>query len=177
MAQFRGRVSKIFPSRFGGSFGLDGQQGLYFNTKSALPAFIREGVTVELEGEIGRNNKSVFVVEGSVKEVAQAPAPAGGGGGSYGNTQDAIKYQSARKDALVMVGLLVQTGALKLPEAPAKKAGVIEAAVDRFTAIYYEDIDQLGALARTPPDAPAEAPKAAKAAKPVAADDDDEAPE
>lgn len=176
MAQYRGRVSKIFPSRFGGSFGLDGQQGLYFNTKAALPAFLREGVTVELEGEIGRNGKSVFVVEGSLKEVAPAPQ-ASGGGGPMSRTDESIRYQSSRKDALAMVAILVQSGALKLPEAPAKKAGVIEAAVDRFTAIYFEDIEQLGALARTPPDAPAEKPaKAAKAA--VAVDDDEEeAPE
>lgn len=177
MAQYRGRVSQSFPSRFGGSFGLEDQRGLYFNTKQALPAFIRAGATVEFEGEVGRNGKSVFVVDASIKEVAAAPAAASGGGGapSMGSRDASIQYQSSRKDALVMVDLLIKTGALKLPEAPAKKAGVIEAAVDRFTAIYYEDIEQLGALARTPPDAPAEA-KPAKVAK-AAADDDEEAAE
>lgn len=174
MANYSERIAKIYPSRFGGSFGLDGQQGLYFNTKGSLPAFVREGVTVEFEGQMGRNNKSVFVTDASLKEVAgAAPAP----GPSNVSTDEAIRYQSSRKDAIEIVKLLLANGALVLPEKAAKRAGIIEASVDRFTAIYFEDIETLGALGRTPPDAPAEKPAKAAKARPAADDEDDDGDE
>lgn len=166
MAQYTGKVSKIFPARFGGSFGLDGQYNLYFNTKQALPAFVVPGASVSFEAEMGRNGKSVYVSDATLKSVAPpAPAtPAGntGGGGSFADRDNSIKYQSSRKDALAMVGLLVSTGALFDPSKPparTKLAGIIEDAVDRFTALYFDDIEELGALNRVPvPEAPEKAP-------------------
>lgn len=165
MANYQGKVSKIFPARYGGSFGLEGQQGLYFNTKNALPGFVQSGATVAFEAQVGRNGKSVFVTDTSLKEVAApAPpaAPSGGFGGFGSQREDGIKYQSSRKDALAMVDLLIRNGALPLGKVDSKKAGIIEAAVDRFTAIYFEDIETMGALSRTEPSAVTPAAAAAE---------------
>lgn len=163
MAQYQGRVSKLFTSRFGGSFGLEGQHGLYFNTKNPLPNDVQEGVMVSFDGQMGRNGKSFQVNDASLKVLAAAaPQAASQGPSNTSSRDDSIRYQSSRKDAIAVVTLLVTSGALKLPEAQAKKAGVIEDAVDRFTAVYFEDIETLGALDRVPVP---EAPKATAAAE------------
>ncbi len=153
MAQYQGKVSKLFESRRGGSFGLADQYGLYFNTKNDLPPFVVPGATVSFEAEVGRNGKSCYVVDSTLKEVVGAPKPAPGGTPTgFGTRDDSIKYQSSRKDALVMVGLLAAAGALYNDKTPkAKLAGIIEDTVDRFTALYYEDIETLGALERAGP--------------------------
>jgi hypothetical protein len=153
--QFKARVSKLYEARFGGgSFGLEGHDRQYFNTKNALPGFVVPGATIEFTAQLGRNGKSYFVTDASLREVAGAPAPAPspGGGPSLGSRDSSIMYQSARKDALVMVGLLVGAGVLYTDKTPkAKVGGILEDAVDRFTALYYEDISSLGALERVPP--------------------------
>lgn len=166
MANYKGKIAKTFPSRFGGgSFALDGQHGLYFNTKRPLPAYAVEGATVEFEATPGRNGKSMFVNDDSIKEVA-APAPAasgGYGGGGFGDRDTSIKYQSSRKDAIGTVANLIAAGALWDPSKPppvSKRAGIIEDATDRFTAVYFEDIETLGALERNPPVEPGQKAKA-----------------
>jgi hypothetical protein len=155
MAQYQGKVSKIFTSRYGGSFGLEGQHGLYFNTKQALPATIVEGASVAFEATPGRNGKSVYVEDATLK-VVSAPAPSNGGGGtSFQSRDDSIRYQSSRKDALAMAALLAAAGCLYNDNTPkAKIAGILEDTVDRFTAVYFEDIENLGALDRVPAPAP-----------------------
>lgn len=181
LTQYQGTVEKLFPSRFGGgSFSLDGQRGLYFNTKQPLPGFVQVGTNVKFEGELGRNGKSVFVDATAIQQQAQAAqaASSGGGGTNWAKKDASIQYQSSRKDAIAVVDLLLRNGALVLPAAAGKKAGVVEAAIDRFTAIYFEDIDILGALDRAVVEAPA--PKAAKkaaAAEPESEEDGEELPE
>ncbi len=157
MAQYQGRVSRLFTARYGGSFGLEGQQGIYFNTKQALPADLSEGATVEFTGFMGRNGKSFQVDDASLKVVPAQKQQQNGGGQDRqpeSTVQESIRYQSARKDALVMVGILLQQNALwpadKRP-VQTKVAGIIEDAVDRFTAVYFEDTGTLGALERSPP--------------------------
>lgn len=163
MAQYQGRVSKVFTSRYGGSFGLEGQYNLYFNTKVALPANVVEGVDVTFEAQMGRNGKSVYVEDATLKVVASQSQPGKEIAQQIGKRDDSIKYQSSRKDALAMVAMLLQSSALwpadKRP-AQSKICGIIEDAVDRFTAVYFEDVDILGALDRTPPPEPQKAPEA-----------------
>jgi hypothetical protein len=166
--KYEGRVSKVYTSRYGGSFGLESHQGLYFNTKQALPPWLAAGSGVSFEATMGRNGKSVYVTDATLVEVKQQPAPAGQSGG-FIDRDASIRYQSSRKDALSMVSLLVQTNALWNPDkrpVQSKIAGIIESAVDRFTAIYFEDIETLGALDRTPLPEPEPAQVRTKA-KPV----------
>lgn len=153
MAQYKGKVSKIFPARWGGSFGLEEQYGLYFNTRGALPDFVVVGATVEFDAVPGRGQKSMQVTDASLKLATPTP-PAErlgqGGGQGVSSRDDSIRYQSSRKDALVMVGLLAQAGVLYNPNTPKSKiGGILEDAVDRFTAVYFEDVETLGALTRS----------------------------
>lgn len=93
----------------------------------------------------------------TLKEVAGAPPPAASSGvSSFDSRNASIVYQSSRKDALAMVEMLLENGAVKLPAQQSKIAGVIEALVDRFTALYYDDVEALGALDRAGPPPAAE---------------------
>lgn len=158
MAQYKGKVSKIFPARWGGSFGIEEQYGLYFNTRNALPDFVVAGATVEFDAVQGRGQKSMQVTDSSLKLAAPTP-PAerqSGGGGQPTSRDDSIRYQSSRKDALAMVGLMAAAGVLYNDKTPKSKiGGILEDAVDRFTAVYFEDVETLGALTRSeiPPQA------------------------
>lgn len=168
MAQFSGQVFKLYTGRTP-AFRLEGDQ-IYYNAKT-LPAFVQAGAFITFEaGELSRSGKGRDVVEGSIQQQTKA-SPAGPAA-SLGSRDESIQYQSARKDALVMVTLLLANGAVKLPEAPSKRAGVIEALVDRFTASYFEDIGDLGALDRVEP-AEVEEPVKAKPAKAKKAEADD----
>jgi hypothetical protein len=153
MTQFKGKVFKLYESRYGGgSFRLDDNPD-YFNTNKSypLPSFVQPGAVIEFEaGDL--KGKGRGVVDNSIRQAASGASSGSVSAGSSGSRDESIRYQSARKDALVMVSLLITTGAIALPEKVAKKAEVIESAVDRFTALYFEDIDQLGALTRAEPE-------------------------
>lgn len=168
--KFSGQVFKLYSGRTP-AFRLEGDQ-IYYNAKT-LPAFVSPGAWIEFEaGDLSRSGKGRDVVEGSIfpqtKAAGAAPAQ------SLGSRDESIQYQSARKDALVMVGLLIANGAVKLPENVAKRAGVIEALVDRFTASYYEDIGDLGALDRADPVEVETPEKVTKKAKKAEVESDDE---
>lgn len=178
--QYQGQVDKLFPSRFGGgSFALAGQRGLYFNTKTPLPGFVQPGATVKFTGELGHNGKSVFVEGNGIEQIAQA-APAAGAAASVGGTvnyekRDAqIRLQSCRNSAIATVGLLLQyASASVLPSGENKKAGAIEALIDRFTAVFYDDTETFAVLDRAAVE-PAKPKAAAKKAKAVEQDDEEE---
>ena len=61
-----------------------------------------------------------------------------------------IQYQSARKDALVHVGLLVSAEAVKLPAKTKAKErqDAIDGLVDYYTALFFEDIADQSAVER-----------------------------
>lgn len=72
---------------------------------------------------------------------ATAPATKG----HYVDRNDSIVYQSSRKDALAMVGLLLEHDALPLAAAgakanTAKRFDEIKAYVDKFTVEFYGDV-------------------------------------
>lgn len=70
--------------------------------------------------------------------------------GSYVDRNDSIVYQSSRKDALAMIGLLLEHDALPLAAAgakanTAKRFDEIKAYVDKFTIEFFNDV-QTGRL-------------------------------
>lgn len=155
MAQFNGKVSRLFTARYGGSFGLEGQDSTYFNTRNALPAFVQPGAFVSFDAtdkSRGGRYRSFDVADASLAQAqppAGAAAPAAAG---IGSVQDKIQYQAARKDAQMIVQQLIDAGVLYNEKTPkAKIAGIIEDATDRYTALYYDDTTTLGALTRVPP--------------------------
>lgn len=149
MSTITGQVFKVYPSKFKkGSYQikLEGDS-VYYNTRKPGPA--EPGVNVSFEATA--YNDKQWDIQGDVTVVkasaSAAPVSAGGGGGG---TRDAsIQYQSARKDALVFLGVLLGNGGLDLSKAkPAAKLGILEAALDKYTAQFYVDIGELGAIAR-----------------------------
>jgi hypothetical protein len=95
--------------------------------------------------------------------AASQPTPARTGG--YVDRNDSIVYQSSRKDALALVGLLLEHNGLPMSSSAAK-AGIasryeeITAFVDKLTVELYNDVQSLRVL-REVVDAGAEAEPAA----------------
>lgn len=161
MSKITGQVFKVYPSKFKrGSFQIKLENDpVYYNTRKPGPA--EPGLTVTFEAE--PYNEKQWDIQGDVAVVRApaGPAPVSAGGG--GARDASIGYQSARKDALVFLGVLLQHGALDLSKAKAAaKVGILEAALDKYTAQFYTDIGELGALARmsTPDEDEAETPAA-----------------
>lgn len=157
LTKYVGVVGAIYEKQFSGklsvSFRIDGSP-LYFRTGAhRYPGVVEKGNTVEFEAEENSDGKSA-TVRGSVAAGRNQPRPSSGGSRDSGAVdwakKDAsIQYQSSRKDALELTALLVSSGALKLPADAAKKVAVLEACLDRYTAQFYQDIAELGAVQRT----------------------------
>lgn len=166
MSTITGQVFKVYPSKFKkGSYQikLEGDS-VYYNTRKPGPA--EPGVYVSFEATA--YNEKQWDIQGDVTVVkasaSAAPVSAGGGGG--GARDAAIQYQSARKDALVFLSVLLENGALDISKAKiGAKVGILEAVLDKYTAQFYVDIGELGALARL------ETPD--EEATPAAADDEE----
>lgn len=177
MARVQGQVFKLYDSRFGGgSFRLENDQ-TYYNTRDPLPSFVVPGAQVEFEaGELKGKGRAASNITQLARTAPQTTAQTVGGGTGVSRDEH-IRYQSARKDALQMVQLLLEHGAVKLGENVAKRAAIIEALTDKFTANFFVDIDTLGALDRVEPEeiepeVPVAKPKAK--AKAVVEPDEDE---
>ena len=154
MATKTGRITKIYDKTFddGGrsvSFRIAGDEKFYRAGKKRFAGILEEGATVEFEYK---------PISDTAAQVVGSPTlsskkAAGGGGSSERSsggdtTAHHIHYQSSRKDAIELVGLLVSQGAIKLGAKESAKAAVIEKAVDHYTAAFYADIETKGAVAR-----------------------------
>ena len=93
--------------------------------------------------------KSAAKLGAPKQEAATQPASSGG----YRDRNDSIVYQSSRKDAIALVGLLISQNALPVSEAKTK-AGIskrfeeIVALVDKITVQYFYDVNTLRNLDR-----------------------------
>jgi len=172
-----GQVFKLYESRYGGgSFRLENDQTYYNTNKSyPLPAFVQPGALITFEaGELKGKGKTV--ADNSIVQASRASAPsaqtASSGGGGY---QEGARYQGALERAILMTDMLIRHAGVKLSDNPAKRGGQIEKLVDRFTALYFEDTGELGALSRAEPEElPAAEPKAKTKNKPDPEPADDE---
>lgn len=151
MAQVTGKVYKIFPKEFSGKMNYSiklEDNPIYYRAGTKSWAGIAEpGNTVTFEAEINSDGKSAKIVGDVTKARAEPGAgiPSTGGGGR----EASIHYQSSRKDAVEFLKLAFQTEAIVLPKATKGRLGILEAALDKYTAQFYEDIGTLGAVART----------------------------
>lgn len=157
MSKYVGQVKKIFDREFSGkmtySIVIEGSP-LYFRLNNKrYPGIVEVGNVVEFEATENDDGKSAKVVSpvtaGKQTKSPQAQAASGGGTTDWAAKDRSIQYQSSRKDAIEVVGLLLTSGALKLPADKAKQVSVIEAVIDRYTAQFYVDIPELGAIKRT----------------------------
>jgi hypothetical protein len=93
-----------------------------------------------------------------VKKLKNPPARAATSGGSGSASSDSgmskqssIHYQNSRTAAIETVKLLIEADALALPKAAtkpgeAKRFAIIEAAIDKFTVRYYNDLETMRLL-------------------------------
>jgi hypothetical protein len=168
MSKITGTVFKVYPSKFKkGMYQIKLDEfPVYYNTNK--PGAAEPGVRVTFEAE--PYNEKQWDVKGPVEVLTASPAaaPVSAGGNLSGGARDAsIQYQSSRKDAIQFLELLVTAGALDISKAKqAAKVEILEAALDKYTASFYDDIGNLGAITRLEtPDEPA---------APVADDPDEE---
>lgn len=189
MSKVTGQVYKLFDKQMGRrtlwSFRLENDPVYYRMDENRGAGIVEPGNYIEFEAALNNDGKSAQVQGPPTRvEPAKAPAAASGvnySGGSHSDRESSIHYQSARKDALVFVGLALTNGAVVLPAKASAKLAALDALVDSYTAMYLEDISTGGAITRATERAYAEeqveeaAPKPSKkkAARP-AADDDDE---
>jgi hypothetical protein len=154
MSKYSGVVGRVIPKEWPGqppsyTITLDGQEGWFRLGKKRYAGIAEPGQKVDLEATANPDGisfkvSSVIPAAGSVAVVAGTALATLTGGGR----EDAIHYQSARKDAIEFLKLSVQAGSLKLPAAQAAKHGHLEALLDKYTAIFYDDISTKGGVTR-----------------------------
>jgi len=150
-----GQVFKIYSKDFRGKTNYTiklEDNPIYYRCWTNRYAGIAEpGNKIAFDAEPNPDGTSAKVTSAPVLVSAQpavAATPVSGGGGYGADRQGSIVYQSSRKDALEFLKLAVETGALVVPAAKAKKLGFLEAALDRYTAFFFEDVNTLGAVTR-----------------------------
>lgn len=148
-----GEVFKVYSKDFRGktnyTIKIDNDPIWYRCGTSRYAGVAESGNKITFEAEMNPDGSSATVKTAPTLVVpapptAAAPVAAAGGG----DRQSSISYQSSRKDALQFLELALTNGAIVLPAAKAKKLGALEAALDRYTAQFFEDIATLGAITR-----------------------------
>lgn len=126
----------------------------YYRTNNPWHGIAEPGNFVQFDAK--PKDETSASIEGPVVKI-DAPAaatvsvatPAGGtASGGYGSRDNSIVYQSSRKDALVYLDLIQETGAVKLPEKAALKLAALDALLDKYTADFFADVGSLGAVSR-----------------------------
>jgi hypothetical protein len=194
LSKVTGQVYKLFDKNFRGktlwSFRLENDPIYYRMDENRGAGIVEPGNYIEFDANLNSDGKSAQVTGPPTKVVPASPVAGGavatpGRGGNYADRESSIHYQSARKDALVFVGMAVSAGAIVLPAKTSAKLAALEALVDAYTAQYLEDISTGGAVTRAVQRAYDEDTKETeervpkpgkkqKAAPPPEADDDDE---
>lgn len=159
---------KTFSNRTNYSVKLEDDPLYYRLNQKRFPGIVEAGNRITFEANPNPDGKSANVTSDvtlatPTANVAQAP----GVSGAAGNSGLQMRYQGALERAILFVDMAVKHEAIKLPTAVAKRLGVLEAAVDRYTAQYFEDTNVLGAVTR-------EAEGSAGTSETPVSDEDDE---
>ncbi len=145
MSKVKGTVTKQGKSKFSYYVMIDTKDGFYFNTRYEPKCGEGDVVGIEYEskGENRGNVKKITILEdnGGPKGVPKSEWNEGGSktGGGGGNRQDSIVFQSSRKDALVLVGILLGAEAYATKGKADAKRVQIEGLLDELTAKFFAD--------------------------------------
>jgi hypothetical protein len=152
VSKVKGTVDGCGKGKYSYFITLDSKEGFYFNTKYEPKCGKGDVVGIEYEqkAENRGNVKRVEVLEknssGYEDTSSNSSDSSGGSSGSSGGAggggrQDSIVWQSSRKDALVLVGLLVSNDGIKLPAAskPDARRTIIEELIDEVTCKFFAD--------------------------------------
>lgn len=199
MKTVEGVVFRVYTKDFRGTelytVKLDGDDNWYRLGETRHADTVDEGYKVKLGYEEDRKgnlnvSKVKLLAKGdpiqNTKRSGGGGRPANTGGGKPAVDWDAkdlkIQYQSARKDGLEFLKLVVEQEIVKLPPKtkPAERLAAIEGLLDQYTARFFLDIADQAAVARAAEEtevqetvAKAPAKKAPKAAEESSDDDDD----
>lgn len=153
MSNISGVVEKVWENqtKAGTTYAYVIDNVRYGSYKTKLP--IKEGDNVSFDAEQNGNFWNINVK--TVKKLAAAPvdvskassgtATGWSGGKRDSGVQDAINYQSARKDALQLLDILASNQVIDFGKA--SKAKAFETAltyVDKLTVRFFEDTKALG---------------------------------
>ena len=146
-----GEVFKVYAKDFRGrtnyTIKIDNDPIWYRCGTDRFAGVAEPGNRIAFDAEMNPDGTSAKVTSNPVLAQAAPPAaatPTAGGGDRQAN----IVYQSSRKDALEFVKLALDDGAITLPAAKAKKLAALEALVDRYTALFFDDVHTMGAITR-----------------------------
>ena len=135
MAKVKGTVTGVGKGKYSHFVLIDTKDGYYFNTKFEPKCGEGDVVGIEYDDKGERGNITKLKV---LEKNSSGYQPSNSGGGSQGGSrQDSIVWQSSRKDALVLIGMLLDAAAIKLPSKSDAKRVVIEELVDEATATYF----------------------------------------
>lgn len=147
MAKVKGTVTGVGKGKFSYFIKLGGNE-FYYNTKFEPKCGEGDVVGIEFtqKGETRGNVSKVVVLESNSSGYPGDAAPAAPSGGGYskapaGNNdrQDSICWQSSRKDALVLVDILLKSEAFAIKGKADAKRVQIEELLDEVTARFFED--------------------------------------
>lgn len=154
MAQVQGTVFRIYDKQFSGrmthTVKLDGDPLYYRMNNNRYAGIVEPGNLISFEATPNPDGTSAKMTSVPVIVKPSSPAAATPAAGGYADNKGGLqqRYQGALERAISMVKLLADTGSLKLPTAINARAGIVEAAVDRYTAQFFEDTNTLGAVTR-----------------------------
>jgi hypothetical protein len=143
MSKVKGKVTGVGKGKYSYFITLEEKEGFYFNTKFEPKCGKDDIVGIEYEQKADNrgNVKRVEVIESNSNgyepdaykgENASTSVKAGA------TRQDSIVWQSSRKDALVMVGILLGAEGFAVKGKPDAKRVQLEALVDEITYGYFE---------------------------------------
>ena len=145
--KIKGTVSNTGEGKFSKFIMLEERDGFYFNTKFEPKCGKGDVVGIEYEqkGDTRGNIKKVVVLEdnGGLAAASSSdswddtPAPSKGAAPPVGDRRDSIVWQSSRKDALVLAGILLGAEAFKATGKADAKRTQIEALVDEITVGFF----------------------------------------
>ena len=140
MSKVKGTVTGCGKGTYSYFITLKEREGFYFNTKYEPKCGKGDVVGIEYEKKADNrgNVKRVEVIEKNSSGYEDTTGGGSGSGAGGGNRQDSIVWQSSRKDALVLAGILLSNEAFAVKGKADAKRTQIEELVNEITAGYFE---------------------------------------
>lgn len=153
MSLYKGTVQKTYEKVFNGktlfSFTLRGTKG-FFRTGQIRTTFKEGGyISFEADDALNVNVDSIESLSHKEPEQVDSSKPVTAYVDREDFRQRSIIYQSARKDAIETLNIILGQDALRLPANSPKKYTAILAALDSLTLRYFKDTANLGHVEET----------------------------
>lgn len=141
MSKCKGTVTAQGKSQYSFYVQLDTKDGFYFNTKFEPKSGIGDvvGIEYEAKGDKRGNVQKITILEDNGGPKGVQKKASGSGYKAEPGRQDSIVFQSSRKDALMLVGILLNVEAFALKGKPDARRVQLEELLDEVTARFFKD--------------------------------------